>query len=215
MIKENRFISNQEIEGKAYALLNRFETMFGKIGLPPIPIDKIIEKYLDLWIDWDIVDDTDEEKILGFIDPVARKIRLNERHRNLFDEYIGTEAYTKAHEVGHWELHVVKNVDAIQPPLLSDPVAQPYLCRQQNFDKREIQAEKFAAYLLMPFPLVMNAIASVELTDWRSLYLLKENFGVTITAMTKRLKGLGLIYIAEDKKIFHSEEEAHGTIKLF
>lgn len=210
MIKDQRFIPDQEIESKANALLFGFESQFGKILKPPIPIDRIIEAYLDLWIDWDVIQDTDENKILGLLNPAAKKIQLNEKHRDHFEDFIGTETYTKAHEVGHWDLHISKQNEAIQLPLLMSDASQSYLCRNEKIDKREIQAEKYAAYLLMPHQLLMNTIHGVNVTKWTELYALKDTFGVTITAFTKRLKGLGLIYITDDKQIFHSEEEAHG-----
>lgn len=214
MIKDRRFIPDAEIESKAYALLHAFESQYGKVIKPPVPIDRIIEAYLDLWIDWDVIEDTDEEKILGLLNPDTKKIQLNERHRDHFDEYIGTEAYTKAHEVGHWDLHIVKKNDAVQLSLLSPVEGQSYLCRQQKFDKREIQAEKYAAYLLMPYHLLMDTIKDLDITNWPTLYSLKDDFGVTITAFTKRLNDLGLIHI-NDKKIFRSKEEAQGLKSLF
>lgn len=215
MIKEKRFISDGEIESKTTALLASFESHFGKIQKPPVPIDRIIEAHLDLWIDWDVILDTDEEKILGLLNPATKKIQLNERHRDLFDDYIDTEAYTKAHEVGHWDLHVAKQNEATQLPLIAAEPGQSYLCRQQKLDKREIQAEKYAAYLLMPHQLLMNTIEGVDLTKWSELYALKDSFGVTITAFTKRLKGLKLIYINDGKQIFRSEEEALGIKRMF
>ncbi|MHB8112407.1 MAG: ImmA/IrrE family metallo-endopeptidase [Bellilinea sp.] len=215
MIKDKQYILDSEIESKAYAMLGGFESQYGKVTKPPIPIDRIIESYLDIWIDWDDIKDTDEERILGFLNPNTKKICMNERHRNHFEEYIGTEAYTKAHEVGHWDLHVTKKNEAVQLPLLTSSDGITYLCRQQKLDKREIQAEKYAAYLLMPHHLLMNAIESVDLTKWRELYALKNSFGVTITAFTKRLRGLKLIYVRDDGMIFHSKEESLGIKSLF
>jgi Zn-dependent peptidase ImmA (M78 family) len=215
MIKDERYIPDSEIESKAYAMLAGFESQYGKVAKPPIPIDRIIESYLEIWMDWDDIQDTDEEKILGFLNPNTKKIQLNERHRNHFEEYIGTEAYTKAHEVGHWDLHIAKKNEAVQLPLLMPTKDITYLCRQQKLDKREIQAEKYAAYLLMPHHLLMEAINDVDITKWSELYTLKNNFGVTITAFTKRLKGLQLIHITEDKRIFHSKEESFGNKSLF
>ncbi len=215
MIKDKRYIPDSEIESKAYALLVGFESQYGKLIKPPVPIDRIIESYLDIWIDWDNIQDTDEEKILGLLNPNTKKIHMNERHRNHFEEYIGTEAYTKAHEVGHWDLHVAKKNEAVQLPLLMPTDGITYLCRQQKLDNREIQAEKYAAYLLMPHHLLMDAINYVDITKWPELYALKNSFGVTITAFTKRLRGLQLIYITDDGKIFHSKEESLGIKSLF
>jgi Zn-dependent peptidase ImmA (M78 family) len=214
MIKDKRFIPDNEIETKALAMLLGFEAQFGKIKQPPIPIDTIIECYLDLWIDWDIIEDTEDEIILGYLDPELNKIRLNERHRDHFESYIGTESFTKAHEVGHWDLHIAKKGEAVQLPLLQLENSRPYLCRQSNMDQREFQAERYASYLLMPKQLLFDTISNLDLTDFRVLYSLKDFFGVTITALTKRLKGLKLIYITEDKRIFTSEEEAMGYSRL-
>ena len=215
MIKDERYILDSEIESKAYAMLAGFESQYGKVVKPPIPIDRIIESYLDSWMDWDDIQDTNEEKILGYLNPSSKKILMNERHRDHFEEYIGTEAYTKAHEVGHWDLHIAKKSEAVQLPLLLPKGEITYLCRQQKLDKREIQAEKYAAYLLMPHHLLMEAINDVDITKWPDLYTLKNEFGVTITAFTKRLKSLKLIYITEDKKIFHSQAESFGNKNLF
>jgi Zn-dependent peptidase ImmA (M78 family) len=214
LIKDQRFISDNEIESQACALLNGFESKYGKIIKPPVPIDRIIEAYLDLWIDWDVIEDTDEQKILGLLNPNTKKIQLNERHRSHFEDYLGTEAYTKAHEVGHWDLHIAKNNEAVQLTLLLPTESPAYLCRNLKFDKREIQAEKYAAYLLMPHYLIIDAINSVDITSWPVLYSLKDAFGVTITAFTKRLTALGLIHIA-DKKIFRSKEESQGLKSMF
>jgi Zn-dependent peptidase ImmA (M78 family) len=214
MIKDTIFIPDSALETKAYAMLTGFESQYGKIYSPPIPIDKIIECYLDLWIDWDKIEDTEEEKILGFLNPSTKRICINECHRDLFEKHAGLESFTKAHEVGHWDLHITKESDVVQLPLIPSEVVQPYLCRQSTFDKREIQAEKYAAYLLMPHHLIIDAINNVDLTKWPTLYSLRGIFGVTITAFTKRLKGLDMIYIDDAGTIFHSEEEAKGTKKF-
>lgn len=210
MLREKRYVPDSEIENKANALLNGFQSQYGIINSPPIPIDQIIEHYLDLWLDWDTINDRDDAKILGLLNHNTKKITLNEKHRDHFEEYIGTEAFTKAHEVGHWDLHVVKIGEPVQLPLLGDIYSEPYLCRQEKLDKREFQAERYASYLLMPHDLLLEKIMGVDLTKWHNLYSLKDAFGVTITAFTKRLKGLGKIFINDNKQIFLSKEEAHG-----
>ena len=59
---------------------------------------------MDLWFDWDEIDDTDEERILGCLDPATKKIRMNTRRRDQFEQYKGMEAYTKAHPSWNKEL---------------------------------------------------------------------------------------------------------------
>jgi hypothetical protein len=215
MIKEVKFIPDIKIEEKANLLLTRFEEQYGRILNPPVPVDRIIEYYLDLSILWDVIEDTDEEKILGCLEASEKRIILNERHMTHFEEYIGTEAYTKAHEVGHWDLHIVKEGDAVQLPLLLAVDERNVLCRDNRKDTREIQAEMYAAYLLMPHTLIKGEIEGKDLANWPTLYKLKDAFGVTITALTKRLTRLGLVYIAPDGKVYHSAIEASTEWRLF
>jgi hypothetical protein len=214
LIKDVKFIPDEAIERKACNLLADFESRFGRITSPPIPIDSIIEKFLDLRFDWDDLDDTDNDKILGCLNPGAKKILMNTRRINFFDQYWGTEAYTKAHEVGHWDLHVVKPGDAIQLGLPGFSEEAQYLCRNNSGDSREIQAERYAAFLLMPQHLVMQEIDGRDLTRWQTIYWLRDLFSVSITAMTKRLTKLGLIYVS-DKVIYHSADEALGNALMF
>lgn len=209
MITNPTFMPDRVIEQRAHQMLSGFESRFGKIASPPVPIDKLIERHLDLWIEWCDIADTDDEKILGYLKPDEKKIYMNALRRDHFEEYIGTEAYTKAHEVGHWDMHVIKSGETqLQLPFFAPP--QTFLCRGDKKDSREIQAERYAAYLLMPHHLVISEIAGLDLTRWRTLYELKDKFGVTITALKNRLVGLKLIYISQDGKIFHSEEESTG-----
>jgi Zn-dependent peptidase ImmA (M78 family) len=111
-------------------------------------------------------------------------------------------------------LHIAKKEDAIQlgfPGLIS---TEQYLCRSNGGDSREIQAERYAAYLLMPRKLILQEIDGLDLTRWPNLYKLRDAFKVSITAMTKRLTALGLIAIS-GKTIYRSSEEAHGGMHLF
>lgn len=214
LIKDVGFLPDQVIENKAYNLLIEFESRFGKITAPPVPIDKVIEGFLDLQFDWDTIDDSDEEKILGCLHPDTKKILMNSRHVDFFNKFWGTEAYTKAHEVGHWDLHVTKPGDIVQLGLPGFFDGKQYLCRSNGEDSREIQAEMYAAYLLMPHPLVMEAIDGLDLTRWKNIYWLRDLFGVSVTAMTKRLTKLNLIYVSGGE-IYRSAENAHGSVSMF
>ena len=91
LIKDVRFVPDEEIEGKAYRLLADFESQFGRISKPPIPIDKVIEKFLDLRFDWDEIED-DDGMILGCLHPDSRKIMMNSRHIDFFDEHWGPKS---------------------------------------------------------------------------------------------------------------------------
>ena len=214
MIKQVEFIPDKTIEEKAYKMLADYESRFGKIARPPVPIEKLIERHLDLQFDWDDIDDTDEMKILASLDPIEKKINMNARHQDHFETYIGSEPFTMAHEVGHWEMHVFQSGKAqLQLPLDDPP--RPFLCRADTGDRRELQANKYAAYLLMPHHLLMQMIGDEDIYHFPNLYRLKDRFGVTIGAFTKRLTDLGLIYIGDDKKIYSSKEKFQGNLSMF
>jgi hypothetical protein len=213
VIRSAEFVPERMIEERAARMLAGFQSRFGKITAPPIPIDKIIERYLDLWFDWDEIDDTDEERILGCLDPATKKIRMNTRRRDQFEQYKGMEAYTKAHEVGHWDMHIFQSGEAqLELPLFASTPPQRYLCRQKTGDPREYQAERYAAYLLMPQDLLLAEVKGLDVPHWPTLYSLRDRFGVSISALTNRLTGLGLLYIAPDGTLCHAEDE-YGTKK--
>jgi len=62
-------------------------------------------------------------------------------------------------------------------------------------DYQEVQANQFAAALLMPEPLVREALASngIDLADEMALFTLAETFEVSAQAMTFRLVNLGIL----------------------
>jgi len=66
----------------------------------------------------------------------------------------------------------------------------------------------------MPSHLVMKEVDGINYWNWPALYTLKEAFGVTITALTKRFTELGLVFIA-DKKIYPSQQDYLGAKRLF
>jgi len=73
--------------------------------------------------------------------------------------------------------------------------------QDRNAKRRELQAERFAAYVLMPRDLLREACADMDLCQWRNLYRLKDEFHVTITALTKRLKELHLVTVTSDRRL--------------
>jgi Zn-dependent peptidase ImmA (M78 family) len=73
--------------------------------------------------------------------------------------------------------------------------------RDRNAKRREYQAERFAAYILMPQDLLKAACARVDIYHWPNLYSLKGQFRVTISALTNRLKELHLVAITPDRKL--------------
>jgi transcriptional regulator with XRE-family HTH domain len=209
------FVPDRELERRADQLLSQYERQEGTIRHPPVPIDLIIEHVLGIDIDWSPLDlRGDQGTVLAAIELTGsrRRIVMNERERTHFERYFGTEAYSKAHEVGHAILHLPQP-PGLQPPLggATGPVV---FCRSSRRDVQEIQAERFAAYLLMPERLVRAAVGNQSVTGWRRMYELRDAFKVSITAMRRRLEALNLTYVDRDGNVHPSREAGTGQLGL-
>jgi hypothetical protein len=68
----------------------------------------------------------------------------------------------------------------------------------------------------MPEHLLRPAIQNTDVLMWRNLYRMRDEFAVSITALVKRLKGLGVIYVTPqpENKLYRSEAEANGQMRL-
>ena len=208
------FIPDSELERQANFLIKRYHKEIEPIVDPPIPVEKMAEFLLDLVIDWVPISDDDDAPVLAFIDPESNSIRINENRNDFFNKFWGTQQYTLAHEIGHYIFRLTHN--NFQQMSFEVDDRKPYLCRQQNskIDRREFQAEKFGSFLLMPAQLLLPKYEHIDLT-WSNLYKLRDEFSVSITALTKRLKNMGYLHIDDDKKLFRSENEAFGQMRMF
>lgn len=197
------------------ALLAQYEAREGMIARPPIPIDLIIELILEIDIDWtELEPPVGGERVMAAIEltPSRRRILMNTQERPHFDAFFGTEAYSKAHEVGHAILHLPQ-LPELQPALWDD--APIVLCRSDQRSRQEIQAERFAAYLLMPEPLLRATLGDRRITGWQLMYELSNAFGVSISAMKYRLQAMNLCYVDSNGHVHASREEATGQHGLF
>jgi tetratricopeptide (TPR) repeat protein len=195
------FIPDASLEELANELLERYEREIEPIFGPPVPVEKIADFLLELNLEWLDIPDTEAEPILAYLDPGSKTIRLNEQRLAFFEQYPGTYQYTLAHEIGHYQLHLLG--DEMQPD-------QTYVCRFQGIpkDRREWQAERFASYLLMPESLLLLAIKGIDLYRWPTLYRLRDQFQVSITALTIRLEELGYLYVTTNGRLYPSPTEA-------
>ncbi len=208
-----RFISDNQLEARAFALLRQYAVHTGKPIRPPVSVEKVIEQVMRIDIVWmPILDQGAPVLAKLVVRQSGCEIVVNENKLNFFGEHIGTEAYSLAHEAGHALLHVDK------PSLQTESLAkyeqrEIVLCRggQDEADKREAkqgewQAERFASFLLMPQDLVLAVCADLNIYDWPALYALKDLFGVTISALTHRLHDLHLITITLDSRVIPFQE---------
>jgi len=195
VIRPARQMTNQHIEQRAAKLLADFQRATGtQLMSPPVPIQQIVESHLDLHLMYDEIPQDEGERILAYIDPAKRTICLNTAHLNLFNDVIGTEAFTLAHEAGHWELHIFREANINLTPRYTG-TGERFLCRANRNDPREYQANRFAAALLMPRYLVLAAVKGKRLNRWDIIQELAGDFGVSKEAFKIRLETLGLIEV--------------------
>ncbi len=215
------FLKYADIEHEATKLLFEYETKYGEITSPAIPIEDIIELHLKLAV-YPIEEETD---ILGYININKEVIYIND---SLYPDDPFTKAgrynFTLAHEVAHWTLHapIVKasqsNLSFIDD-LESNEVI---LCRSSEGRAMiERQADYFAGALLIqthllkkqwldftgkPQPLFLDRVAASVTSRLRNnrqmekdvaLQLwareLAQAFNVSSHAMVVRLKQVGLL----------------------
>jgi Zn-dependent peptidase ImmA (M78 family) len=103
---------------------------------------------------------------------------------------VGRQRFTIAHELGHLELHRGRRL------ILDVPVRVDYRDRTSSLatDREEIEANRFAAALLMPEAMVISAAREADARVLEDLVpLLAKRFQVSIEAMSYRLINLGLI----------------------
>ena len=168
-----------------------------RVGVPvdlPVPIELIIEQTYGLEILWEDVHEPPNATILGALSPRDRRIVLNMRHQALFEYYMGPERFTLAHELGHWIY------DADDPDQLALDLEEDYeewYCYRRDSPGlsevlriRELNANKFAAHVLMPEGLVRRADIDEVLNDLPGT---AKRWQVSLTALRIRLQDLGFI----------------------
>jgi Zn-dependent peptidase ImmA (M78 family) len=149
------FLTDQHFADETQNLLAEYGNKFQPILAPPVPIDEIVELYLELKLEF--MDMKKEFKV----DDVHGALWVNERRVGIDESLdpdrnpakLGRYHFTLAHEAGHWRLHRrhFQKRAANQLALLAGDSDRPeYICRSSDRDPIEIQADMFAAALLMP-----------------------------------------------------------------
>jgi len=214
------FLKNSAIEKESINLLQSFNKSIGKKMQPPIDVFDIIE-YLGYDLDFRKDGIYEDKNILGGLNIDEKTVEINE---NLSHQE-GRMNFTAAHETGHIILHAPIYSEQNKGHESNTQTADKLniLCRKdEGFegDKKEPeewQADKFAAYLLMPTASVKQAFfrirrrplnvkrksilniffpVSPKSKAWRLVNRIIKigNFdNVSKLAMLNRLIGLGLI----------------------
>lgn len=172
-------MTRDAVESRAQRLLRKFQ-----ITGPPVPVDAIAEAE-----DIQIVRSVGDWNESGFLLRQKKTVIIGINSRNSPRR----QRFTIAHELGHYCLHDGK-------PLIVD---QSVMVNKRNgvssqaTDQEEIEANQFAASLLMPAPWVKRS-AEAKLTagvDSRDhlVTALARDFDVSVDAMGWRLINLGIL----------------------
>ncbi len=201
MVDLNNFpdIPEQEIEMRADELLNGYADESAWDYDMPVPIERIAESHLGY--DIEITDEGlfADPEFLGGIHFDDKLIQVN----GSVEDHDGRYSFTVAHELGHHCLHK----DEFKKQTSGDEI----MCRDVGEKPiAEVQADRFAAYLLMPSKAVLSAFNRAFGDDSKSFdmsFKNKHKLGaiagrvidaggfdnVSLTAMTNRLRGMELI----------------------
>lgn len=149
------FLTDEEIEQQSWNLIWDYAQSEAWNISAPIPIETIAENYLKYQIEITTDGLFKEPAVLGGIIFEENTIQVN----GAIENQEGRFNFTVAHELGHHSLH--KNwlyAQRAQQGLFDSVKTPSILCREEGIKPRgELQADKFAAALLMPEHLVKEA----------------------------------------------------------
>ena len=177
----------------ASRVLRRHASRVGTLVTLPIPIELIIEQTYELEILSEDIDEPPGFIVLGALAPRDRRIVLNSRHEALFEQYLGPERFTLAHELAHW-IYDADNPDQLALDLGEQPAERYCYHREspglsEDLRIRELNANKLAAHLLLPEDLVRRTDIGEVLRDIPGT---ANRWKVSITTLRIRLRELGL-----------------------
>ena len=166
------------------ALAEEYATKFKPKNLAPFPYENVTAEHKDLRVYFTSLDDDD----------VSGAILYKNGQYNILvnnNKPLARQHFTLAHELGHYFLHqdVLKGEQAIVDG--EDTLDGPRILYRDDDNKTkhlEIEANNFAASLIMPADLVRRA--------WEATHSIQECariFSVSAVAMSVRLTKLGLI----------------------
>lgn len=177
-----KYLSREVIEDRA-------ESIRIQAGLVSAPIrPEKVASYLGITVEYELFSDD----LSGVLIRKGQKsvIAVNRKHSAT------RQAFTLAHEVGH---HFLEHTG----DLFVDKVSINKRDRSSSLaiEPQEIQANQFAASLLMPRPLLIQQLekTAVQTTDRDELVaILAKKFGVSTKAMEYRLVNLALLSTPDD-----------------
>lgn len=219
---EVKFLTETHIEREAERLLAAYATRFKPITEPPIPVDEIVDCYLELMLEFaDLRTEFNAPDVLGAIWVEDKRVAIDQSLDPSENTRLeGRYRFTVAHEAGHWVLHREQLLAARQPGLFTGPRPPSVVCRDTSVKPPiEWQADYFAGCLLMPAAMVrarwpsatgshgpylaadeLKAVGGATERDLPTLDVsrgIADDFRVSGQAMQIRLLKLGLIVTKE------------------
>ena len=148
------YLKNSTNEKESTKLLENFSKDKGQKIAAPVPVFDIIE-HLGYDVDFRKDGIYEDKNLLGGTLIDQKTIEINE---NLID-HEGRMHFTAAHEVGHIVLHVPFYNEKHGKDVSEHKIISRKDCGFEGTKKEpeELQADKFAAYLLMPSALIKKA----------------------------------------------------------
>jgi len=188
-------INNQKIEAKATKLL-----VLNGLYKVPVDIFTLIER---LNLDLEILPMEDEMSGFIKIEGSHANIVINKQHD------LKRQRFTAAHEVGHYVLH--RDVHQEQQIFIDDneagtrsiidsrnkkarKVFNRDVSSEDGTHRLDIEANRFAAALLMPEELIENVVVrlNINLSNEFDTKRLADKFNVSVQAMILRLANIGV-----------------------
>ncbi len=157
-----------------------------EISKPSVNVEKIAESN-NIQINFAEL----EDDLSGFLIVKNNRgtIAVNSTH------HINRQRFTIAHELGHYFLHA--NDDKNENVFIDKKVFHRGQSASEGTIRMEIEANRFAAELLMPRFMMKEAVAEVgddiDLSDDLTILSLANKFNVSEQALTYRLTDLNLI----------------------
>lgn len=191
LLKPYRFHTKPFIERQANRVLKQMQATDN--FAPTWPFDgSLVADFLDLGVVWDVIEPDEQGAIAARILPRERLIEINEE---ILDKPQGFIESTLAHEIGHWILHV--DQEAVRRSRKNTDEA--FVCRAGSTDAQiasiEWQAQYFASCLLMPRYVLEQKRVGRNLMNWSDLYALRQELGVSISNLVRRLQDLDWIRV--------------------
>jgi hypothetical protein len=162
------FLPEKRIEDQAQLLLGEWAESHAPITEPPVPVEDILELHLGLgFCVANLQAELGHPDVLGGIWFGDRMIKVDQSlDPSVRPKLLGRYRFTLAHEVGHWRLHRQHLMDDPSAKSLFEANCEPAFVQRSGANPpEEIQANAFAACVLMPHEMVYEAWSQWRGTD--------------------------------------------------